>query len=296
MKHTFAKALLGCAIALTAFGCSENGDDVNNVAASTSFPNVRIYATAGDRLVTFDSGNPGVLTGNTTIAGLAGGETIVGMDFRPATNTLVAVGSTSRIYTIDKVSGFATLVNATAFSPALSGTAFGVDFNPTVDRIRIVSETGQNLRVNPITGATAANDTALAYAAGDSGAGVAPRVVAAGYINNFPGATNTVLFGVDSGRDAFVLQNPPNNGTLTTIGGLNFDTDDRVGFDFGDGDAGFVSLTANLPGTTNSELFYVKPGTREFSRVGTIGGTVITSLTIDRGTAQPIVVITKSEN
>ncbi len=282
MKYNIAKVILGCAVALTAFGCSEDSFDTNNIANSTSFPNVRLFATAGDRLVSFDSGNPGTLTSNTTITGLALGETIVGLDFRPATNTLVAVGSTSLVYTVDKVSGAATVVNATAFTPGLNGTVFGVDFNPTVDRIRVVSEAGQNLRLNPNTGAVAAVDTNLAYAAGDSGAGVAPRIVASAYSNNVSGATTTQLFGIDSNRDAIVLQNPPNNGVLNTLGGLNFDTDDRVGFDIGDGDAGFASLTANVPGTTQSDLFYVKPGTREFQRIGKIGGTVVTSLTINR--------------
>lgn len=31
---------------------------------------------------------------------------------------------------------------------ALEGTLFGVDFNPAVDRLRIISDTGQNLGVN----------------------------------------------------------------------------------------------------------------------------------------------------
>ena len=39
------------------------------------------------------------------------------------------------------------LVASTALV-ALAGTAFGVDFNPRADLLRIVSNTGQNLRVN----------------------------------------------------------------------------------------------------------------------------------------------------
>ena len=43
----------------------------------------------------------------------------------------------------------------------------GFDFNPTVDRIRVVSSNDRNYRLNPNTGAIAFIDTNLAYAATD---------------------------------------------------------------------------------------------------------------------------------
>ncbi|MEJ7701366.1 MAG: DUF4394 domain-containing protein [Pyrinomonadaceae bacterium] len=85
------------------------------------------------------------------ITGLAAGENILGIDFRPATGQLYALGSSSRIYIINPRTGVATAVGA-AGAFTLMGTDFGFDFNPTVDRIRIVSNTGQNLRVNPNDG------------------------------------------------------------------------------------------------------------------------------------------------
>ena len=45
-----------------------------------------------------------------------------------------------------------------SFAPLLDGTEFGVDFNPQVDRLRVVSNSGQNLRLHPDTGAVAAVD------------------------------------------------------------------------------------------------------------------------------------------
>ncbi len=62
----------------------------------------------------------------------------------------------------------------------LSGTTFGVDFNPAADRLRIVSDAGQNLRhnVNP-NGVTLADGT-LNYTAGTPASGI----VAAAYTNN----------------------------------------------------------------------------------------------------------------
>ena len=104
--------------------------------------------------------------------------------------------------------------------PPLAGASFGFDFNPTVDRIRLTSDARQNLRLNPDTGATAAVDGALTYAAGDPGAASTPRIVGSAYTNSVAGATTTQLFDLDAGRDALVLQNPPNNGTLVTVGSL----------------------------------------------------------------------------
>jgi hypothetical protein len=39
------------------------------------------------------------------------------------------------------------------------------------------------------------------------------------------------LYGIDSGRDVLVIQNPPNAGTLTTVGSLGLDVSAVLGFD-----------------------------------------------------------------
>src|SRR5688572_12188184 len=97
------------------------------------------------RLVLFSSDDPSDVE-VVRIKGLQRGEEILGLDMRPATGQLYALGSSSRLYTIDYIAGTATPVGTGPFTPALIGTRFGFDFNPTVDRIRIVSDTGQNLR------------------------------------------------------------------------------------------------------------------------------------------------------
>ena len=122
---------------------------------------------------------------------------------RPARST--SSGSSSRLYVLNPVTGVAVAVGG-PFTPALSGAAFGFDFNPTVDRIRVVSDTGQNLRLNPDTGAVAAVDTAL-----NPGA---PNVVGSAYSNNVAGATTTTLYAIDSTTDQLFVQNPPNAGVL----------------------------------------------------------------------------------
>ena len=98
---------------------------------------------------------------------------------------------------------------------ALAGESFGVDFNPTVDRLRVVSDSGQNLRINVDTGLVT-TDTDLNP--------LSPSVVASAYTNNFAGATTTQLFGIDAESNQLVQQVSPNDGTIVPIGtGLGFD-------------------------------------------------------------------------
>jgi Domain of unknown function (DUF4394) len=162
----------------------------------------------------------------------------------------------------------------------LVGIEFGFDFNPTVDRIRVVSDAGQNLRLHPDTGAVAAVDGSLNYAAGDANAGRQPRVVGAAYTNpdNNP-ATGTTLFVIDSSLDIGATQDPPNAGTLNTFMSLGANAGDLLGFD--------ISLTQVLvvvspAPSAASVLFDVANGARR--NLGIIGnGEVIRGLAISLG-------------
>ena len=112
------------------------------VSAPASAEILTSVTTSGN-LVKFDSATPGTISSSVAITGLQAGESILGFDYRPATGGLYAIGSTSRLYLINATTVAATQVgSAGAFT--LNGTSFGVDFNPTVDRIRITSNTGQN--------------------------------------------------------------------------------------------------------------------------------------------------------
>ncbi|MBL0129849.1 MAG: DUF4394 domain-containing protein [Chitinophagaceae bacterium] len=159
-----------------------------------------------------------------SITGLQPNEKILGIDMRPVSGQLYALGSTSRLYTINMGNGVATAVGP-VFGTLLSGTQFGFDFNPTVDRIRVVSNTGQNLRLDPTTGAVAAVDVAL-------NPGV-PNVSSAAYTNNFAGAATTTLYAIDNFTSKLYIQNPPNNGTLVEVGSLGVTISGDNGFDIG---------------------------------------------------------------
>lgn len=237
----------------------------------TIAPHANIYGlTNSNNLVTFDSNNPGVIISQVPITGLQSGENLLGIDFRPATGGLYGLSSASRVYLINKTTGEARQVGSTAFTPALSGTAFGFDFNPVPDRIRVTSNTTQNLRLNPNNGAVAATDGTLAFTAGDKNAGVTPNIVGSAYTNNFNGATATTLYDIDSNLDALVIQNPPNDGKLNTVGPLGVDTSDSVGFDIStvDGSA-FAAMTPT--GSTVSNLYRINLVTGAATLIGPIG-------------------------
>lgn len=179
---------------------------------------------ASASLLIFNPENPATPVSK-AITGLMAAETLLGIDFRPVNGQLYALGSSSRLYTINLSSGAAAAVGTSSFATLLTGTDFGFDFNPTVDRIRVVSNTGQNLRLNPIDGTVAAVDGAL-----NPGT---PFISSAAYTNNFAGATTTSLFVLDHTTDKMYLQNPPNNGTLVEVGALGIDINSLNGFDIG---------------------------------------------------------------
>ena len=243
--------------------------------------------TAGE-LVRFNSANPTVIESRAPITGLAAGETLVGMDFRPATGQLYGISSNSIVYVINPATGAATAKGA-AFTPVLNGTSFGVDFNPTVDRIRVVSDAGQNIRLNPNTGAIAATDTLFVYGAGDANAGATPRLVASAYTNNFSGSSATTLYEIDATQDVLVTQgsltgipSPNGNGTNTTIftvGKLGVNTGDQASFDISSSSGtAFAALTLNDETTT--KLFTLNLFTGSATLVGAIGSESIRAIAI----------------
>ena len=152
-----------------------------------------LVLSGGTVVSTITAANPGVAVGATIVSGLQSGETLKGIDIRPATGQLYGLGSSNRLYVIDRTTGVATAVGAAPFSPAVTGTRIGFDFNPTVDRIRVVGDDGQNLRLHPDLGTVAFADPALAFAATDVNAGAATNVAGAGYTNSVAGAVRTTL-------------------------------------------------------------------------------------------------------
>jgi hypothetical protein len=140
--------------------------------------------TANQRLVCFGEGVPSLARDIGAITNLSGDARIVGIDFRPATGELYGLGNAGGIYTIDVGTGEATFKSQ--LNVVLDGTIFDVDFNPTVDRLRIISDLGQNLRANVDTGMTP-EDLDLVYPAPTPTPGTG--VTGAAYTNNDLDAT-----------------------------------------------------------------------------------------------------------
>ncbi len=206
-----------------------------------------LYAvTTDNRLLQFDSANPCAILSDQFITGLQTDEAILGIDFRPATGQLYGLGSSNRLYIIATTTAVATQVGIDPFVIPVQGKAAGFDFNPTVDRIRMITNTGQNLRAHPDTGAIVGFDTNLAYAESDANAGVQPMAVGAAYTNpdNDP-ATGTTLYDIDARLDILTTQNPPNSGTLNTVGSLSTATNVLVGFDIAPSGIAYAALKVN---------------------------------------------------
>lgn len=174
-------------------------------------------------------------TASTTpaIVGLTAGEVLVGIDGRPATGQLFGLGvndtaNTATLYLLDPQSGAATAVgtpSTIAFVSAAgapvdlpaASVGYGVDFNPTVDRVRVVTASGLNFRLNPVNGAAVDADTTAAGINPDGPiSGASSTVDATAYTNSYAGTTRTTQYTLDSTSNRLFIQNPPNNGVQTT--------------------------------------------------------------------------------
>ena len=238
-----------------------------------------VYALGGTNLLTFDSANPGLIRTAVGITGLDAAQTLVGLDVRPLTNSLYALGynataQTATVYTINTATGVARAVNATPVALALGTGSVGFDFNPVVDLIRVVGTNRANFRLNPNDGALVGTDGQLAYAAGDANSTATPAIGAVAYTNSIANATTTQLFGYDEALNVLTLQNPPNAGALNTVGatGLTATAARDVDMDiYAAGAASIGYLVANAAANGNSAFYTLNTTTGATTAVGPIG-------------------------
>ncbi|WP_426030022.1 DUF4394 domain-containing protein [Caulobacter sp. DWP3-1-3b2] len=218
---------------------------------------------AGSTLITFDSATPGTFRNTRALTGLRAGETLIGIDARPASpRMLFGLGSGGQLYVINRNTAQAFAVGAPI---TLTGTAVGFDFNPSVDRIRVVTNLGQNLRLNPDTGAIAATD-----------ATVAGGVLGAAYSNNIAGGTPTTLYVITPDGLLATQGSPggapvsPNSGTLIAVGALGYTTNSSVGFDISSTGQALATLTNPASGVTS--LYSINLATGVATPVGALSG------------------------
>ncbi len=195
---TLRRWLLGAALAVSLAAPA---------AADAAFPVSLVVVLSDDTLYGFEGGQLAAPTSSVAVQGLTAGDTLVGIDVRPQNGFLYGLArnpaaGTIRLYSLSVRTGQATPLGVPI---ATTGTTFGVDFDPTADRLRIVTDTGRNLRLDPNTGALVATDADI------NGA----TVGATAYTNNQPGATVTTQYTLSAAGDQLFIQSPPNGGTQT---------------------------------------------------------------------------------
>lgn len=191
-----------------------------------------VILTGSQRLVSIELANPSNVTSNRKVRGLADGETLLDIDYRPANGRLYGLTSLGNIVTLNPITGRVLSSVPLVAAPAsldptpdfagLVGTQFDIDFNPIPDRLRVVSDAGQNLRINVDNGATITDGPLTAGSA----------ITGAAYTNPLRGASATTLYTLDSQAATLNIQNPPNDGTQVAVGPLGLTPDnDLNGFD-----------------------------------------------------------------
>jgi Domain of unknown function (DUF4394) len=268
-------------IALLTMGHASTAVRANGRDGRDRFDDLRVFGLTDDgRLVRFRAGAPRKDRDLGYVWNLTATDTaLVGIDFRVQDGKLYGVGNGGGVYTIDTTTAKATFVNA--LTVPLSGTSFGVDFNPAADRLRIISDTGQNLAHNVNAGGVTAANGTLTYTPPPAAAVAATGVTAAAYTNNDlnQAATATTLFDIDTMLDQIVIQSPPAAGILVATGKLGVDAGSPAGFDiYTSLDAGVAAANrafASLVVGGKSVFFRISLTTGRATRLGTLDDMVV---------------------
>ena len=264
MKKLFNFCVATMAI-VSVISC-DNDDDIITMPEEPIAvgPNQMVYGlTDNNELLAFNANNPSIFSSKTAIAGIGSGEKLLSIDFRPATGELYALSNASKLYIINTANATTRTVGAAAFTPAISGAIASIDFNPTVDRIRLVTNTGQNLRLNPETGAVAATDGSIATSSSITGIA---------YTNSKSGASSTALYDLDVTSGKLFKQDPPNEGKLTEVGSLGFTFTGQAAFDINPDNS--IALMAATKDSKNN-LYTLDLSNGKATNIGSLSQKVI---------------------
>lgn len=294
-------ALLVAAIAPMAAAHDDDDDDRHpaNTCASGPAANasrtdnfslrarLRIVGLTSDgQLVCFNDRRPQRVRVLGTLSGFTGADSrLIGIDFRPQDGLLYGVGNNGGLYRVDPDTALLSSIGQLTTAPDPAAGAFGVDFNPAANALRIVADTGQNLRqpfANLGTGtplAPTAVDAALNYTTTATPGPTATGIVGAAYTNNdVAAATATTLLVLDRNLDQIAIQSPANAGFLVATGKLGVDVA-GAGFDIYSVLRGDVTVAqralaslviGGTPGLYDIDLF-----TGDATVRGTIGAAVM---------------------
>jgi hypothetical protein len=226
-KPVTALAVAALVVTAAAVPAAASGPTAKEGGSSSS-PHRAVGLVGGNQLVTFSTRDPRRSGPIGTVTGLQQDTRLVGIDVRVQDGKLYGVGERGGIYVLDTRTAKATFVQR--LTVALQGRSFGVDFNPAANALRVVSDTGQNLRQPFATaGAATVADTPLST---PPAAGTTTGVTGVAYTNNDADAgTATTLFVLSTATDTVAVQSPANAGTLAATGSLGVDASGPAGFD-----------------------------------------------------------------
>ncbi|MFE9647402.1 DUF4394 domain-containing protein [Streptomyces sp. NPDC006365] len=246
-----------------------------SAAATAATPSLRAFGITGDGtlMATFTTDRPQVLDWVRAVTGLSGDTGLIGIDFRVQDGLMYGVGNKGGIYTIKLPSGTMDVVvtKVSQLQYALNGANFGVDFNPAADRLRVISDNGQNLRHN-LNDHSTIQDLNLTTPPIE---GTTKGVSAAAYTNNdLNASTATTLVDINTTSDQVVLQSPANNGTLAPTGSLGINAGINAGMDIYStlsggktvDNAAFASLAPSGAGTPS--LYSINVFTGQATSIG----------------------------
>lgn len=268
-------------------------------APDTGLREAVVAVTSAHELITFHAGQPGRILERRPVTGLPAGDRLAGIDFRVAKGVLYALSQAGRLYTLDIPTGALRPVGAAPAALPLVGSVFGFDFNPAADRIRVVSNTGQNLRLHPDTGAAVDGDPAvegvqpdpaLRYAWADVNARRKPDIAGAAYTYNPNDSKITTNYAIDRALGVLVMQGSregttpvvsPNTGQLRTVGSLGLGSLTDVAFDIADvGNTALIAVRTAADGQTR--LHQVDLATGATRPLGLVGeGTPLVGMAIE---------------
>jgi Domain of unknown function (DUF4394) len=255
------------------------------LAPSRERPELLVAVTDDNQLITFNAGSPDKVLSRVPLQGLKAGEQLQGIDFRVAKGQLFGLSTQGRLLRIDPEKGGTTPIGSPVSLP--EGQSFGFDFNPTVDRIRVVNDAGTNLRLHPDTGAQIdgnpgqvglQTDGTLAYAPGDLLAGSKPRLVAVGYTYNKANDKITTNYAIDASTGYLVVMGSiegaatmvsPNTGLVQSVGPLQIERFDHAAFDISDVNNAAYLLTARN-GSSESKLYELNLGSGQARLIGAV--------------------------
>jgi len=269
-----------------------------------------------NQLVAFPMAFPAGFETPVDITGVLDGDKLVSIDRRPQNGFLYGLGynstaGTVQLYSISSNTAFATPIGTVKNFVAADGTAvrvgaddstvFGMDFNPTVDRVRVVNSAGQNFRINPNNGALVDGDANTDGTQMDGAInGPAMSLNETAYTNSSPSVTATTQYGVDATIDAVCIQNPPNTGTQTMCQPLSVPVETVQGFDIPPSvtvatsntqAAGLGVAVVRASGRTQDELVMVNLANGSVTTAGPISTTGVVGIALQQPAATAIVTL-----